>query len=65
MHHKIYDTDDKGNTTVWAWTPQQDISTYELALCLPAFSTRVDSGTQGHSIAKLPDYARRHFTQVG
>jgi hypothetical protein len=65
MSHRIYDTGDQGNTVVWVWFPQPDITPYELAQCLPIFSTRVDSGTKGHSIGKLPVNVQRHFSREG
>ena len=39
------------------WAPQLDITTYELALCIPAIL--------GASVEALPYYARRHFRRAG
>lgn len=65
LKDRLWDVNYVGATVVYAWTPKEDISTYELALCMPVFSTRVDSGSNGHSIGELPDAAKRHFTKVG
>ncbi len=65
MSHKITEVDPHGNTVVYEWNPRPDIKTHELALCMPIFSTRIDSGSEGHCIVRLPDMARRHFTKVG
>lgn len=62
---RLWDVNHEGATVVYLWEPQKDITTYELALCQPVFSTRVDSGSNGHSIGELPDAAKRHFTKVG
>lgn len=65
LNDRIWNVEANGATVVYAWTPQEDITSYELALCQPIFSTRVDSGSNGHSIGDLPDAAKRHFTKVG
>lgn len=64
IHDKLYDVTN-GTTVVYAWTPKPDITAYEVALCLPVLSTRIDSGPQGHEVDKLPAQAQRHFTRVG
>lgn len=64
MSHRIWDTTPDGKTVVFEWAPQSDITPYELALCQPVFSTRIDSGSKGHSIVDLPAEAQRHFTKA-
>jgi hypothetical protein len=40
------------------WDPKPDITTYELALCVPLFST---VGRQHQFYATLPESAKRHW----
>jgi hypothetical protein len=44
------------------WDPKPDITTYELALCIPLFST---VGHQHHFYAQLPPEAQRHWKVQG
>ena len=45
------------------WKPKEDITAYELALCLPIiFST--SWGLVEDMIADLPEAARRHFEEA-
>ncbi len=44
------------------WEPQPDITTYELALCVPLFST---IGRQHHFYDQLPAEAQRHWRRAG
>jgi hypothetical protein len=44
------------------WDPQPDITTYELALCIPLFST---VGHQHHFYTQLPPEAQRHWKVQG
>lgn len=62
LNDKLWDVGADGGSVVYAWTPQIDITPYELALCMPILSSRIDSGTGGHAVHRLPAYARRHFT---
>lgn len=64
LKDKIWDCGADGKTVVYAWTPQPDITAYELALCM-AKLCGLDSGSQGHPVHELPQEARRHFTQLG
>ena len=47
------------------WEPQEDITAYELARCVPAFGI---SANYPHTVAKyiegLPPNVRRHFVEV-
>lgn len=61
---KLWQVNAGGRTVVYAWMPQPDITAYELALCMPALSGVMDSGTKGHGIDELPNEARRHFAKV-
>ena len=45
----------------YLWKPKPDISIYELALCLPVFLLRNDTGI---AIEALPAEARRHFEEL-
>ena len=45
------------------WKPKEDITTFELALCLPAFSF-TNKYDMEFFILQLPDNARRHFEDV-
>ena len=40
------------------WKPQPDITTYELALCVPLFCT---VGRQHQFYSDLPESAKRHW----
>ena len=42
------------------WDPQPDITTYELALCVPLLVT---VGKQHQFYAQLPESARRHWRE--
>jgi len=43
------------------WDPQPDITTYELALCLPLFTPQ---GRQHQFYSQLPAEAQRHWQRV-
>ena len=43
------------------WEPQPDITTYELALCIPIFSA---VGHVHHFYNQLPPEAQRHWKRV-
>jgi len=45
------------------WKPKEDITAYELALCLPVF-WGVASSSYEDFINSLPENARRHFEEV-
>ena len=47
----------------YKWTPQVDITTYELALCMPIFDY-VHQYNRHDLINKLPSYAKRHWELV-
>ena len=64
LNDKLWDATENGTIT-YAWTPKIDITAYELALCMPILSSKIDSGSKGHPVDQLPEYARRHFTQLG
>lgn len=63
-NHKLWDATDKGTVT-YSWEPLPDITAYELALCMPILSSKIDSGSTGHPVDKLPTAAKRHFVRVG
>lgn len=65
LNDKLWDVDATGTSVIYAWTPEPDIDAYELALCMPILSSRIDSGSRGHPVHQLPERARRHFTKVG
>jgi hypothetical protein len=65
LNDKLWDVDSDGKSAVYAWTPKEDITAYELALCMPVLSSRIDSGTKGHAVDQLPDNAKRHFSKLG
>lgn len=65
LNDKLWAVDSNGKSAVYAWTPQGDITAYELALCMPILSGVIDSGSKGHPVDQLPDGAKRHFTKVG
>jgi hypothetical protein len=44
------------------WEPQEDITAYELARCVPAFS--ISGNSCEKFIDNLPPTARRHFVEV-
>ena len=44
---------------LYEWKPKEDITVYELALCLPAFSFSNKYDLE-FFILQLPDNARRH-----
>ncbi len=46
----------------YMWKPQVDITTYELALCLPIFS--IQTCIVSAAIEELPAEARRHFEEM-
>lgn len=46
-----------------AWEPQEDITTLELALCIPVFS--MGSYDPASYIVTLPESAQRHFKITG
>ncbi len=46
--------------TTYKWAPQEDITTYELALCVPVFGMS-DLMAVSDYINDLPECARRHF----
>lgn len=50
-------------TKSFAWNPQPDITTYELALCTGAMILAA-SGHFEKSYDKLPENAKRHFVEV-
>ena len=43
------------------WDPKEDITTYELAMCLPLF---VSTGHIHHYYDQLPSEAQRHWRTV-
>jgi hypothetical protein len=43
------------------WDPQPDITTYELALCIPLFTSR---GRLHQFYTQLPPEAQRHWQRV-
>jgi hypothetical protein len=45
------------------WNPQENITAYELALCIPVLLTVHTWGVE-FIIEALPEIARRHFEQV-
>ncbi len=47
----------------YKWTPQQDITTFELATCIPVFNVR-ELGHLETMVESLPENSRRHFTEV-
>jgi len=56
------------NVRTYTWQPQQDITTYELALCMPlmAVGTTPDGWTQMDAMYDaLPAKARRHWSLEG
>lgn len=42
------------------WDPQPDITSYELALCIPVL---ISVGKQHQFYAQLPEAARRHWKE--
>jgi len=44
------------------WTPMEDITTYELALCVPLFGIPRDNRLE-YAVNRLPDNAKRHFKE--
>ena len=44
------------------WDPQPDVTTYELALCLPLFAA---AGREHQLYAQLPANAQRHWRPPG
>jgi hypothetical protein len=47
----------------YIWKPKEDITAYELALCVQLFVIK-DSFSFGLLIENLPENAKRHFEEV-
>lgn len=47
----------------WTWTPQPDITAYELALCMFITAPMTQESLARH-IEKLPKDCQRHFTRT-
>jgi len=47
----------------YIWKPKEDISVYELALCLPLISFRGWFDAE-YAISELPENCQRHFEEV-
>jgi hypothetical protein len=47
----------------YKWNPKEDITAYELALCVPVLMSASNYGIQ-YFIEALPDNARRHFEKT-
>lgn len=47
----------------YSWNPQEDITTYELALCLPVLLTSIYVLPVETQINDLPENCRRHFEE--
>jgi hypothetical protein len=46
------------------WKPQEDITTHELALCLPIMLCHQPYTNYGAMYDALPDNAKRHFVEL-
>jgi hypothetical protein len=46
----------------YRWYPKEDITTFELALCVPVLLS-LHSVIAEYAIDRLPEFARRHFTE--
>ena len=47
----------------YRWEPKKDITTYELALCVPIFSSQ-SNVTLAEDVLNLPENVRRHFEET-
>ena len=47
----------------YSWNPQEDITTYELALCLPVLLISIHRLPVETQINDLPENCRRHFKE--
>ena len=47
--------------SIYSWKPKDDITVYELALCVPVF---IAHGSATRMIQSLPECARRYFEIV-
>jgi len=47
----------------YKWIPKEDISAYELALCIPVVTATYWHDAESY-IEGLPESARRHFEEV-
>lgn len=48
----------------YSWEPQEDITAYELAQCLPALLVSIKGLVVQPEIERLPENCRRHFEEV-
>lgn len=48
----------------YQWSPKEDITAYELALCLPLFSSQLFIHDMEPFINGLPPESRRHWIEV-
>jgi hypothetical protein len=47
--------------TVYEWKPEEDITPYELALCVPMFFSAASGLNENYD--KLPEQAKRHWVR--
>lgn len=47
----------------YSWEPQEDITAYELAQCMPVLITAIMGFPVEHAINDLPENCKRHFTE--
>ncbi len=47
----------------YRWKPKKDITVYELALCVPIFSSHSNE-TLERDVLNLPENVRRHFEEL-
>lgn len=48
----------------WQWDPAPDITTYELARCIPVIYQITISPNRSSAVDALPDECRRHFAKI-
>jgi hypothetical protein len=49
----------------FVWHPVEDITTYELARCMPLLIVNADYSIYGEDLRGLPDNCKRHFRELG
>ena len=47
----------------WMWKPREDVTPYEVAMCLPALLC-IDGYQRDRMIASMPDNFARHFEEI-